>query len=106
MRLLCAAILLFLAQSATAQETLRRVDLTPKMQRGLAADLQAQGYNCPRAKLAFVRPPSAYGNVIQIICGPRGRDEIYEGTSFRLTYHPNGGVSIVPCDAYTCAVEN
>ena len=107
MRLLCAAILLLLARPAeAAEEVTRKIELTPVMQRDVTATLRALGYNCPLAKLAYFREANAYGNVIQVLCGPPDSDGIFKFSSFRFTYHPNDTLSIVPCSFLLCEVDD
>lgn len=108
MRPFCAAILLLLAHPAAAaeEEVTREITLTPEMQSGIAAYLQVLGYNCPLAKSSHFLEANAYGNVVQVRCGPVNTDGFYKFASFRFTYHPNGRVTVVPCSFWFCSVDD
>jgi hypothetical protein len=69
----------------------------PEEQRRAATEaIQAAGFNCPEAKLAYARGQDPIGNVTRIHCGPEGGDSVYEKAVFRLTFRPNGTYVVGP----------
>jgi hypothetical protein len=53
-------------------------------------------FNCPRAKIAEVAGSEATSDVVKVFCGPRNHDGVYPNVVFRLTYHPDGRITVVP----------
>jgi hypothetical protein len=84
--------------SAATGERLTRneIELTADMQRDVGALIRARGYNCPLPKLSFAKGADAYGDVVQIYCGPADREGVYEKATFRVTFRPNGGALVAP----------
>ena len=70
--------------------------LSPDEQRSLTAQIQEFGYNCPLAKIAWAKGEDAYGTVIKVFCGPTDREGTYSRAVFRLTFLPNGEISVMP----------
>lgn len=74
----------------------KEIKLTPDMVRDVTAVIQAANFNCPLVKLAFAKGEDAYGTVVQVYCGPKESEGVYEKAVFRLTFRPNGGTIIKP----------
>lgn len=60
----------------------------------VAAMVRLAGYSCPDLKLAFAEGPGPQGDRVRLHCGPAGRDGVYEGLTYRLTWHPDGTASV------------
>ena len=80
----------------TARPKTNEIILTDEMRRDVTAAIQAAGYNCPEAKLAWAKGQDAYGAVTQVYCGPRGQSGVYENVVFRVTFTPNNRILISP----------
>lgn len=92
----CAAVLLFLAQPATAGHS----KLSPAQQVDIANTVRTLGYACSLAKDLHHLAWTSRGQQVKITCGPPGRDEIRR--AYRVTIHPNQTVSIDPCHILWC----
>jgi hypothetical protein len=84
------------ASSGAASSPASEIVLTAAMKRDVGAAVRGAGYNCPEPKLAFRERPDAYGDVVQLYCGPSGRDGVYADFTFRITFRPNGAILIAP----------
>jgi hypothetical protein len=82
--------------TGTAGDRANEITLTDVMKRDVGAGVRSAGYNCPEPKLAYRERPDAYGDVVQLFCGPAGIDGVYADFSLRITFRPDGRISIAP----------
>lgn len=72
------------------------VPMTDLQAGAMARAIAGAGYNCPAAKLAFSEGQDALGTVMQVYCGPAGRQGAYPDARFRVTARPNGQILVRP----------
>lgn len=62
----------------------------------VTAAIQAHGFNCPAARMAYAKGPDAIGDVVKILCGPEEGDGVFADLAFRVTFRPDGSTAIEP----------
>ena len=74
----------------------REIKMDKQMQAAATEAIRIWGYNCPLAKMAFAQGADAYGDVVKVYCGPADRPGVYEKAVFRVTFTPDGKVTVTP----------
>ena len=100
MRVLFAALLLFLPTHAAALASLSRKPAATRM----ASLIRMLGYECDSAKSMDTLGRTTRGEQVKITCGPAGRDEIR--WAYRVTMRPNATFSIDPCHVLWCRLSD
>ncbi|OHV85824.1 hypothetical protein [Ensifer sp. LCM 4579] len=79
------AMLAALASPALADE----INMTPAITKTLTAAIRANDFECPVAKMAWTKEPTARGSIFKVRCGPDdGTGDVFV-FAYRVTLTPS-----------------